>query len=80
MNKLLRLQCQLPSLSLPNWLTLLSSAPPEITGLIANEIVDSAFDNFFKVYKLNNTNNKVLLSMIYICLFIHLYHIGGSAL
>ena len=47
------LQCSLPSMSVPNWLTLLTGAPPELTGAMGNvNIPETWFDSIFRRVKI----------------------------
>lgn len=47
-----RARCQLPSMSVPNWLTTLTGAPPEMTGVLGNIFVpDTHFDSIYSSAK-----------------------------
>lgn len=49
--------CSLPSMSLPNWLTIMTGAPPEVHGLLNNILApETGFDSMFgRVMFENNT-------------------------
>ena len=43
------MQCSLPSMSVPNWLTLVTGAPPELTGAMGNVgIPETNYDSIFR--------------------------------
>jgi hypothetical protein len=45
---LLQMSAQLPSMSVPNWVTLITGAPPESTGVLGNLLVpETNFDTIF---------------------------------
>eukprot|EP01114_Cavostelium_apophysatum_P021771 TRINITY_DN7681_c0_g1_i1.p1 TRINITY_DN7681_c0_g1~~TRINITY_DN7681_c0_g1_i1.p1 ORF type:complete len:699 (-),score=91.17 TRINITY_DN7681_c0_g1_i1:281-2377(-) len=46
-SKYVKLRCQLPTISLPNWNTLVTSVPPEIHGITANRARPNKIDNIF---------------------------------
>lgn len=47
--KILKMQAQLPSMSVPNWVTILTGAPPEATGVLGNLLVpETKFDSMFR--------------------------------
>lgn len=46
------MQASLPSMSVPNWVTILTGAPPELHGVIGNLFVpETKFDNIYKLSK-----------------------------
>lgn len=46
--KVLKMKGQLPSMSVPNWLTLVSGSPPEITGVLGNlNVKETRYDSVF---------------------------------
>eukprot|EP01112_Ceratiomyxa_fruticulosa_P008570 TRINITY_DN221_c0_g1_i3.p1 TRINITY_DN221_c0_g1~~TRINITY_DN221_c0_g1_i3.p1 ORF type:complete len:970 (-),score=127.20 TRINITY_DN221_c0_g1_i3:171-3080(-) len=45
----LHMRAQLPSMSVPNWISILTGAPPESTGVLGNLLVpETQFDSIFK--------------------------------
>jgi len=45
----LKMRAQLPSMSVPNWTTLISGAPPEITGVLGNLLIpELRIDHIFR--------------------------------
>jgi predicted AlkP superfamily pyrophosphatase or phosphodiesterase len=48
-SKLFKIRAQLPSMSVPNWMTILSGAPPESTGVMGNLLIpETPFDTIFR--------------------------------
>lgn len=48
-SKLLKVRAQLPSMSVPNWMTILTGAPPESTGVLGNLLTpETNFDSIFR--------------------------------
>eukprot|EP00026_Physarum_polycephalum_P001772 Phypoly_transcript_01774.p1 GENE.Phypoly_transcript_01774~~Phypoly_transcript_01774.p1 ORF type:complete len:943 (+),score=86.23 Phypoly_transcript_01774:272-3100(+) len=48
-SKIFKMRVQLPSMSVPNWMTILTGAPPEATGVLGNLLVpETKFDSIFK--------------------------------
>jgi len=46
--KVLKMTGQLPSMSVPNWLTLVTGSPPEITGVLGNlNVPETRYDSIF---------------------------------
>jgi hypothetical protein len=44
----LRMRAQLPSMSVPNWVTLVTGAPPEVTGVLGNLLIpETSHDSIF---------------------------------
>lgn len=42
------MRAQLPSMSVPNWLTILTGAPPEVTGIVGNMLApDTFYDSIY---------------------------------
>lgn len=47
--KVFKMHAQLPSMSVPNWVTILTGAPPEATGVLGNLLVpETKFDSMFR--------------------------------
>ncbi|KAL0226569.1 hypothetical protein P9112_013893 [Eukaryota sp. TZLM1-RC] len=56
-------KCLLPSFSVPNWMTLLTGAPPELTGVLGNLLVpETGFDSVYRTAQLSNTFNGLTAS------------------
>lgn len=54
---LLHVRSQLPSMSVPNWITIVTGARPESTGVLGNLLVpETTFDSIFREAKLYNMN------------------------
>lgn len=61
--RLYRLATQLPTMSVPNWLTSHTGAPPEMTGVLGNLLVgETAFDSIYSQAQLHNINRGLTAS------------------
>ena len=48
-SKIWKLRNQLPSMSVPNWVTILTGAPPEVTGVLGNLLIpETPYDSIFR--------------------------------
>eukprot|EP00698_Gefionella_okellyi_P025386 TRINITY_DN9268_c0_g1_i1.p1 TRINITY_DN9268_c0_g1~~TRINITY_DN9268_c0_g1_i1.p1 ORF type:complete len:594 (-),score=147.85 TRINITY_DN9268_c0_g1_i1:88-1869(-) len=62
-SRVYHMQAQLPSMSVPNWLTLLTGAPPELTGTMGNLLTpETEFDSIFRQARIYDVNRGMTAS------------------
>jgi len=78
--KVYKMRAQLPSMSVPNWISILTSAPPEMTGVMGNLIVpETSYDSIFREAQLFNLNRGLTASpwMADIIRYVCMYALSG---
>ncbi|KAL0234956.1 hypothetical protein GEMRC1_001538 [Eukaryota sp. GEM-RC1] len=61
--KIFSAECNDPSFSVPNWMTLMTGSPPELTGVLGNLMIpDTGFDSVYRAATMSGTFNGLTAS------------------